>query len=275
MASIIKAPLGDAANDGIFFRDKEGYYWTNGEIGNVIRVSEKILTTIDEEFNKSQAANDVGFLDKKRSIVGWGVTRGADTTNSYVYTVDYIQAPRGQEDGYRLEGWFPFDIPMRAVGRVRTSSTEDALLFADHIGLIHQLGSGDSKDGDNSFTAYRTSSWITLGALEYEKIWRFLVVYLKATGDIDLTISWGVNFQDTFSNTATVNLAGSNALLGSTFVLGQSQLGTTGVIYSKVPLNITGNSIRIRFETTGADEPFTVLGFSIGYEPLDWFEGNV
>lgn len=274
--SLVRGPLGSNRNEGVYFRDKDGYYWTDGQIGSVIRVSEKILTTIDEEFNHSQVNNEAAFLDKRRSLVGWATTQGADTTNSLVYSLDYIQAGRGQQgEQFLAEGWFPHSLPMRAAGVVRESASKDVVLFSDHAGLVHTLNNGaDSYDGAD-FEGNRSTAWLMMGSPHHDKIFRYVRLYLKAVGDHELTLSWASNFQDDFSNTHMISLAGASDLLGTTFVLGSSLLGTTGLIYESTILDIRGNALRLNFKTSLKDEPFTVLGFSVGFEELDWFESNV
>lgn len=274
--SIIVGPFGDKRREGVFFRDREGYYWTDGDIGNVIRVSEKILTEISENFSAGSVENEAAFIDKSRSLVGWGTTQGSDTTNSIVYALDYIEGARPQQEmaGAYAEGWFPSTIPLRAAGTILDSG-KDKVLFSDHTGLVFYMNSGNDADGAD-IDGYRTTAWLPMGAPQMEKLVRYIIVYGKAVGDWNMTLSWGINYQDDFTNQALVNLAGSSALLGTTFILGQSALGTTGLLFKKVTIDARGNAIRFRFQTTAKDEPFTILGFSVGFEMAeDWFESNV
>lgn len=271
--SIIKGPYGDQRREGAFFRDRDGYYWTDGEIGNVFRVSEKILTTVDEDFNATNVANEASFLDRVRGLVAWSNTLGSDSNTSRIHALDYANGPRQQPDGLRIEGWFPYTIDMRAAGTVLESG-EDRILFSDHVGLVHKLNDGTNFDNAD-IDAFRTTAWMDGGAKHLDKLWRHLILFATATGDIELDVEWGVNYQDDLSNIATVNLAAAADLLGTTFILGTSTLGTTGLIHVKIPIDVRANAIRFRFRTDKKAEPFTILGMSIGYEVFDYFESNV
>lgn len=271
--SIQKGPFGDQRSEGVFFRDIDGRYWTDGQIGNVIRVSEKISTSIDEDLNAAQVANEVGFVDEARSLVGWGATTGTDTTNSKIEALDFRVGARRQQDGFFMEGWFPFSIGARAFGNI-LDSNKDRTLFSDHVGVVYRLDNGTSFDGAD-IDGYRTTSWIDGNAKQFAKTWRYMILYTTATGSHNLEVSWGINYQDDFANSATVNLASASSLLGSTFVLGTSKLGTQGVIHVKIPIDIIGHAIRFKFRTQEKAQPFTILGYSVGYETHDWFDSNV
>lgn len=270
--SLIEGTLGKYRK-GVYFRDVDGYYWTDGQIGNVVRVSEKLLTEIDEGFNLSLANNDAAFVDKKRNLVGWGVSLGSGLTNSRVYALDYINAAKNQQDGGLAEGWFPFGINLRAAGVVRESISEDRVLFSDHQGLVYKLNNGDTFDGAD-YEGYRTTAWIKPRSY-LDNFFRYIIVYCKATGDHNLDISWGINFQDDFSDVETINLSGTTDLLGSSFVLGTSLLGSVGVIYKQIDIDVVAKSIRFKFSTSNKNEPFTILGFSVGIEQATFFDNNV
>lgn len=270
--SIQTGPFGDDRRMGVFFTDEDGKYWTDGEIGNVIRVSEKILTTIEEDFNQSQQATEVSFLDKKRSLVVFSNALGTDTENSVIHGLDYINGPKKQEDGFNVEGWFPFTIPVKAAGNVLQSGV-DTVLFSDYNGLVHKLGTGENFDNAD-IDGFRTTAWITAGSPHLAKKWRWIIVYTKAVGDWELNVAWAINYQDTFSNNVNINLTGGSSLLGTTFILGTSRLGTVGLIHTKKPIDITGNTIKFRFRNENKDEPFTVLGYSVGFETLGWYKDS-
>ena len=270
--SIVLGSFGDDRRKGVFFRDRDGYKWTDGQVGNVIRVSEKIRPTLDDDVNFSQLGNEAAFVDRNRNLVGWGATLGTDTTNSIVYSLDYINGAQQQPDGYRVEGWMPFTFNLRAAGNSIISGKEE-VLFSDHAGVLFQLNTGTNFDNAD-IDGFRTTAWMDGGAKHLSKIWRYLVLFIQATGDIDLEIDWGINYQDDFTDNATVNLASAASLLGTTFILGTSTLGTTGLIHVKVPIDITASAIRFRFRTDKKAEPFSMFGFSVGFEPLDWFGSN-
>lgn len=269
--SIVKGPFGDQRREGVFFRDRDGWYWTDGTPGNVIRVSEKILTTIDEDLVASEVNNIVSFLDKRRSLVGWGVTESGEE-NDTCYALDYINGARPQGDGFFLEGWFPYDYPLRSAGQIVVASKE-RVLFGDHSGNLFLMDDGDNFDNAD-ISGYRTTSWINGGEIMFDKIWRYMRLYLKATGDFNVNISWGINYQDNFTNQKSVNLAAGADLLGSSFVLGSSALGSVGLIYVDIPIDIQSHSIRFKFGTDEKAKPFTIFGFAVGFEPQNYFTAN-
>lgn len=271
--SIIRGPLGAEANEGVYFRDRDGWHWTNGNIGQVVRVSEKILPTVHGDILSTQVDNECSFLDPNRNLIGWSVT-SSGTTNDYAYTLDYLQAGGKQEDGKLQEGWFPIGHGMRAAGTVRQDAGKDIVLFSDNNGVVHQLDSGDTYDFAD-IGAYRSTAWISCGAPHLFKGYRYIIVYSDASGAYDLDLDFAINYGDNYTVTKQMDLTPVGDLLGSTFIIGQSILGGINSISSKLPIDLIANSLKIRFGTTGGDQPFNVYGFSLGFEMMnDWFDGR-
>lgn len=271
--SIQVGPLGPENNEGVYFRDTDGYFWTNGQIGNVIRISNKIGPTIQSSFNNSLANKDVGFISNDRQLVGWSYANGASVTNDDTIAFDYFHGSIPGEFGRILESWGHYDYQMSAAARFYESSGKDIIVYGTTTGLIYKQDSGTDWDGGD-YTASRETAWINCGIPHYVKAFRYLTIFCQTVGNFYLTVEWALNWSDSYTNSTTISMAGSATFVLGTGVLGVTPLGSGGAIRKRSSLDAVGNSIRFKFSTSQKDENFVIYGFSLGYQQYDWMDSN-
>lgn len=272
--SLTLFPLGVERNEGVGFRDTDGYYWTNGQVGHVIRISEKVLPTIEEDQSAANADDEVGWYNPERSLVGWSYRTSGGSANDESWGFDYFHAARQDEirPGGIAENWGLFDYNATAAGRYHDSAGEIVTVYGNTDGVLYKMDKGTNWDLSD-YEGTRTSAWFDAGSPTVAKSWRYLVVHFKAVGDYDVNIEWFINWQETATGSKTINIAGESFLLG-TGVLGTDRLGTIGHIRKKFELNSYGNSIKLRFYTSEQNRAFTVYGYSIGYQVHDWMDSS-
>jgi hypothetical protein len=128
---------------------------------------------------------------------------------------------------------------------------------------------GTSVYSIGDIDAYYTTKWYDTGVATKNK--NFGELFLWAT--TDTSVQMGVYYGTDFANTITladVDLAIDGSLWG-TAIWGTGVWGGDSSSLSRVPLNVSGRFIKLKFSENTIDEPMTLWGYSIALWDLDNF----
>lgn len=115
---------------------------------------------------------------------------------------------------------------------------------------------------DNDYEAVATHA-SALGAQGIEKSPRHVYLYLKEQGAYTVAVSTELDFRRGSRTTRDVSLAAGGALLGSTFILGESKLGGRKQIVRGFDMNGTGEFLTVSLANETAGERFTWIGYEV------------
>jgi hypothetical protein len=159
------------------------------------------------------------------------------------------------------------------------SDNKQRFFFGTHISRVSKSKNSTNYDmshgGSNvSIPLNITTGWIIPDGNQYEvnRLHRFFLYY-KPVGTHTITVNvYTDNLSLDSENSNAFATNGSTALLGTTFTLGTSTLGTTLIMgpYS-VPIYGHCRAFKVEILQTGTDEQVEIQGFGVEYEPLGPF----
>lgn len=128
---------------------------------------------------------------------------------------------------------------------------------------------GNSVYSIGDIDAYYTTKWYDLGVAPQRKNFGEVFLWTTTTASSDIAITYATDFADTLT-TATVDLQADGDLWG-TGIWDTATWGGTASSLSRIPLNVSGRYLKLRFREPDIDEPMTLWGYSLVYWPLDIF----
>lgn len=174
--------------------------------------------------------------------------------------------------------WFRWpDVSCEALCSVRDGS-RDVLFVGTADGRILELK--DPTSNETEYTGLGAGFRATTGQVYPDndpqkfKVFKTLTVYLKPQNKSDLTVNYQVDYGKTHGE--LIQAGASGDLLGSTFILGQSKLGSAGnfVPYS-IPLKGIGRGIKLDFIQQLQNSGLEIWGYTIEFEEADLQHGVV
>lgn len=236
-------------------------------------VSVDIQKTFNESFTRSrlpqvwgcylESINSVAFAVTESSGLNRALTTSAVNNAVYLYNIP-------QKAWYR---WF--DIPCQAM-IVANDADRKRFYFGTHTGRAAKSFNGTNydivADGTQRAIAMRVATGqILLDNNPYtmKAIKRFGIVY-RPRGKHNVSVTINVdNYPISPENTLSFSEVGSGALLGSTFILGQSKLGSSTILASYTrTVDGLGRSVKVTIEQNQIGGGVEIQGFFIEYEPV-------
>jgi hypothetical protein len=166
--------------------------------------------------------------------------------------------------------WYRWpDISAQSLGVISLSSTPtlfigtaDGKLIRTQNGAYTDFSTTGIRYRIKSGTIYPDNSPVTV------KAFKRVTLFYRPTGSYSITVRVKI---DNYSEQALVfnqNVAGD--LLGSTFILGTSILGSSGQFAPfTLPIDGYGRGFTIEVEQTGTAEQIAIYGFAVEYEMAD------
>ena len=117
--------------------------------------------------------------------------------------------------------------------------------------------------------AFYTTKWYDLGIAPQRKQFGEIFLWSNTTTSGDITVTYGTDFTDTLT-TSTIELQADGDLWG-TGIWGVAEWAGISSSLSRIPLNVSGRYIKVKFREADIDESMSLYGYSIIYWPLDVF----
>lgn len=166
-----------------------------------------------------------------------------------------------------------FEAKSGTIGR-DTSTKRDVEYSVDYNGFVRveDIGNREDFQGDGRINGAFTTAWFDCDNPFFVKQFfdGWAVIQSEAAGNI--TVAWETEFQEGIGGSDLLNASEAVARFdtavfdSSTFAGGQNRvihffIAQDGVVPE-------ARYIRFRFSNSNADEPFTVLGVMVSYEPI-------
>jgi len=244
-----------AAGNDVYFGSSKGAHAMSVSYGQSITgdvsynyVSARIEPTW-QAINKTNLANVFGVHDSKRNVMLFLCSRSG-ANNNEAMVADYYH----MDDQNRPTWSLYANMPFASGCEVKSLNSETEILFGGYDGIVYRQ-TNDPKDVDANIDLQL--QYVTDGEVPtMDKLWRYMTVFLNTTGAIvSGTVSYDFNTSiKTFSQTFQTDVGG---LIGTTFVMGHTALGTSSYKQKKIPiagigrfavLNITiSSSVKVSF----------------------------
>jgi hypothetical protein len=176
-----------------------------------------------------------------------------------------------------------FNIPQRAwyvwtgflprtIFVANDSDGKHRLYIGANSGRLYRAFNETPYDVNEAGTNAAISMVIETGRISIDqsfltmKAFKFFGLIYRPDGNH--TISVQVTIDRFLAQSLSYSLDSNDDLLGSTFVLGSSALGTSPPVaaYGR-PLDGLGRAFKVRIEQSGVNERAEIFGFAVGYEP--------
>jgi hypothetical protein len=181
------------------------------------------------------------------------VCTGSDTTNSdmLIYNLEF-----GTWTVWK-------DIEARSV-TVAYLNNRKQLLIGREDGTIAYLNRDTRTDmGESYQSRFKTGVLYPGGDMTMERRFMSVTCLASATSPAIITVSWSVDGKKAGSN--SYSLTAGEDLLGTTFVLGQSVLGTGQYLPVTLPIDLHGTGIQLDFQVQ-SDGDVEFYGFVLEVE---------
>lgn len=169
--------------------------------------------------------------------------------------------------------------------------------FSDVTGAIVRITSGTGVDTeaviaattatgivvvDSSFTAtgssvysigdidaYYTTKWYDIGVAPLRKNFVELFTWSSTATSATMQVYYATDFSSTINSVDLVSTT-SGSLWG-TAIWGTSTWAGTSTSLTRLPLNVSGRFIKLKFAEPSIDEPMDLMGYSLLVTPLDYY----
>ncbi len=192
--------------------------------------------------------------------VAFAVSEGSDSANNDVYFYNF-----------KVKEWFKWpNVSCQALGTKLLTTGETKLLFGTNNGRVIESQNDDYSDFGTAGIPYKvkTGTIYVDGNPNSVKGFKRLTFLYKPIGDYEFTCTVRIDNHDAQSYSFAQE--SSSDLLGTTFTLGSSELGVSGILspYS-TQIDGFGRGITLEITQSGASEQVEIYGVIIEYEPAD------
>lgn len=203
--------------------------------------------------------------DQYRLFICEGATQEAAAKNQTYYAYHT-----------RLDGWTKNTTDANVSSIIMDGSRQRMMVgnYAGQINVLDYLdtttGEYDNNDNGTAIDAYWYTKDFTMGSPGLEKGWHRIKMTMNSTSSAQtLTIEQYVNYGD-YRARGTVSMQQEGVPIGS-FILGQSRLGGGSTVQEEFDLTGYSEVVRFRFRNNRKDEYFSIIGFTIEWEPADHY----
>lgn len=222
-------------------------------------IGDPIQRTLDN-VQRSMWANAVGEVYPHKYQY-WLSVSTAGTTNTEVLVYDYIQ-----------RNWTTYShITASMLAQSEDSNGQNILISGDYGAKTYKQdnGSVDYIYGSSvTIVSQYTTGDIMMGNPELTKNFKYLYVY--SVGDLNYTIDLesAYDFDSNYEYTQTISL-GSVGAVYDTGIYDTDLYPASGASITRLELNRSARSIRLRFTSSSASGTLGLLGWVIVYQPED------
>lgn len=221
-------------------------------------LSAKIQPTFNE-WQRSRLGNAQAVYVPTLNSVAFGISESDanQADNIYLFNVE-------NKEWYRWP-----DVSAQALAVVQLSSTPSLFIGTDDSRII-KAQNGEYTDFDTTAIRYRIKSGTIYPDQAPMSLKRFhrVTLFFRPVGTYSATVK--VKIDNYAEQQLVFNQVSEGDLLGSTFILGSSILGSSAQFAPfTLPIDGLGRGCTIEVEQTGTDEQLAVYGYAIEWEPAD------
>jgi hypothetical protein len=225
--------------------------------------SSYLSAAIQPTFNNDWSRSRLQYVNAKHieslNSVAFAMTTTGDSANNDLYLYNY-----------NFKRWYRWpDLSCQAIA-TRDTGTFRKIILGTTAGRVIQTQNGTYSDFGTTGINYhlKTATLYPGNSLTRLKGFYRLYLHYKPLNTFTITISVQVDKHDPQAFTFTNE--GSGDLLGSTFVLGTSFLGISGIIEPfNAALEGRGRGITVDITQSGNNERVTIYGLEIEYEDAE------
>ncbi len=227
-------------------------------------ISTDIQKTFNDDFTKSRLKFVWGaYLDSINSVA-FTFTQDSDSTNNDIFLYNVALKAWYQWSNLSCQSLITANDSDRKRFYIGTATTRVSKTFN---GTNYDI----SPAAANTAITFRvTTGYIFVDENPYTtKGYKRFIVYYKPRGSHTLAATLTVDTHGlNTENQLSYTVSDSTALLGSTFTLGVSSLGSSSIMapYTR-HIDGIGRGVKVSFEQTGTDEEVEIQGFAIEWAP--------
>lgn len=212
----------------------------------------------DFTLSLNQLTLAVMAYDTQNNRLYVGVDSNADGMNDTVLCLDVFLnlATKGQA------GWSVWTgLSCASLWPAYTGANGVEVFMGGYDGFVRRLNVDDDENTINA----RFNHITDLGDPGWQKNLRHMRVYAKEEGAHNLTVTVNADFGASGGQTFSLSLLGDSDLVGSTFAVGTSTLGSRSQIIKELDMGILGEFFEMGFSNQNAGEGFTVHKYEAQY----------
>jgi hypothetical protein len=249
-----------AAGNDVYFCNKRGVHSLGIQLAQSSTgdVAYNYITGIIEptwqELNVGNLTNVVAVHDSMHNLLIFLGNR-TGTNNIEAFAADYYHL-----DSRGTPTWSMYsNMPFASAWEVSSLSSSPEVLFGSYDGFVYKQTSAETDDGIGIPTQLIYITDLELPA--FSKLWRHMLFF---GGGDETTLSGNVTYDfgtTTLSFTADLSVSGGD-LLGSSWVMGSSILGSGTLKEIRIPVPAHGRFATMNFNTNSTHR-VTIGGFII------------
>lgn len=247
-----------AAGNDIFFANDIGAHAVSvaeslSVVGDVeYSAASGVIEPTWQDVDATNLGNIVAVHDSTRNLVIFLANRlGANNTEAFV--ADYYHLDEQGNPTWSLYSNMPFS----SAAEVSSLNTFREVLFGAYNGYVYRQTAAETDDGTS--IPIQLQFITDLGVPEFHKLWRHMLALVHGASGI-ITGTFASDFGE-HSIAFTIDpVVGGGDLIGSTFVIGTSTLGTASFKQVRVPIPDHGRIATITLNSSSSRR-ITIGGF--------------
>lgn len=237
-------------NNNLYFLAKDGVYTVS-----MTGVPEKISGNIDKamaEINATFYEECCAVHDKQNHRYILSAPTLSSPTNNRLYIYDYV-----------FKAWTVEDHACAALVCSEEVDGRFKVLSGNYSGYVYKHYTSGNDDG-TAITSYVETKWIDAGDPTNIHNFKWMNVYYYPVGEHTLTIKVYTDWDESSYETFTFVMRGDRLQIGTDWYLDGDELYSDNEIAMEiVPIFKRGNSVKIRFEQSVANNFFALYGFEL------------
>lgn len=271
----------------IAFIDYRGIYMWNGS-GKPTYVSRPLESAFqnDGDIDKSKLIYGFGVFFRKFNQIIWFLSHKIYGDNKLALKIDLrLTSPTITQNIINVISDAVFTSEKRSdsmfagVTYLPSDTLDETFLTGDDAGYVYNMYNVYNEAGDAISFSY-TTKWLDQGSRGVAKRYNKVVVFVEEVGDWDLTLKYSANYNpfDANSSQITETLSPTETNASGLWDVAIWDVGFWDQANNKIraiSFNLNsnnnaneGDSLRLTFSQSGADQPVIIYGFSIYYDEI-------
>lgn len=274
--------------------DYRGVYMWDGS-GKPVYISRPIepLFAFDGLLDKSQLNRGIGQFFRKENLIIWFLSHKTFGVNKFQIKLDLrLTLPVLQQNlaGRISDGVFIYDttaFPVFAtLSFLPAVFSDEILLLGDASGFLYKGFNGASDNSASISFKYKTK-FHDCGNPNVDKRFNTVVVWVEEVGDWNLTLDWWTNYRSSegIKSTRALPISTADQRGSGIWDISFWDVGFWDEFVIKpIPLffylssdavnNSEGKCIQLQFRQEAANQPVTILGYSLMYNEMGMNRGT-
>jgi hypothetical protein len=185
-----------------------------------------------QDITPANLANVVGIHDSQKNLLIYLCNRNG-TNNNEALVADYYHLDANGKPTWSMYA----NMPFASGAEVYSINNTREVIFGGYDGYVYRQADVNTDDGANLDLQV---TYITdLGTPEFSKLWRYLLVFTNGQAAANFNGTFTLDFGADVKNFVLPVVQAAGGVLGSTFMIGSSVLGTGG--YKQTRVGIAGH----------------------------------